>query len=167
MRNFRGNMERNFENKPFHLLVRFSNSIITPKDTIEEHKKIIEKYGSVWFGKMGKSLSLEKTEELGVQISRDIPSYIFLVKGNKYKLTFFKGKIKSFALSLPVSEMYLLPQYYSDFDIKKYVKFWVKINEIIPVQIEEFGKLKIKGSILSLRDTLLKSSSGHFYLYEK
>lgn len=149
---------------PIHLLLRFSDSLLKEADTIENHKEVIQRAGAVWFGKMGSPISQHYMDILNDQIEKGIPTFVFLVKGNRRESTAYRGTLLFASKLLPTSESHLVPAYYSDLDIPKYVGSWVKLTEIIPFDFSELANMQVASSVLTLGETLVKSSSGHFYI---
>ena len=150
--------------KQVHLLLRFSDSLLKDGDTITEHNKVISSEGAVWFGKMGSPVSQNHIDRLNKQVQEGIPTFVYLVKGNRRKSTAFRGSLLLASKTLPEGEEHLVSPYYADLDIPKYVKFWVKLTEIIPIEFTDLQKLKVASSVLPIQETLYKSSSGHFIL---
>jgi hypothetical protein len=151
---------------PIHLLLRFSDTRLKEGETISAHQEVIQREGAVWFGKMGSPISQIRIEAINKQIEDGIPTYVFLVKGNRRKSTVFKGRLKQASRSLPEGEQSLIPDYYSEFDIIQYIRFWAKIDQIQPAEFSELEKLRVASSVLPIRETLFKSSSGNFLLKE-
>jgi hypothetical protein len=151
---------------PIHLLLRFSDSLLKDKDTIEEHNNIVQRYGSVWFGKMGSPVSQANIDILNQQVEDGIPTHIYLVKGNRRKSTAFRSMMIYASKAYPKGEEYLLPQYYLDMALTKYMRFFVKLAEIKPLDFEDLAKIHVASSVLPLRETLIKSSTGHFFIVE-
>jgi len=151
---------------PTHLLLRFSDSILKDKDTITEHNQVIQRSGAVWFGKMGAPVAQHQVDVMMQQIEDGIPAYVFLVKGNRRKSTAYRGKILSLSRIKPENQDMHIPQYYFDLDLIKYMRFWVKLTEIISIDLAELNKLHVASSVLPLPETLVKSSTGHFILKE-
>ena len=77
------------QKKPTHLLIRFSDRLLESRRTIDEHQEVIEKEGAVWFGKMGQPISQNAIDKLNKQVTENIPTYIYLVRGNRRKPTAF------------------------------------------------------------------------------
>lgn len=155
------------KSKPIiHLLLRFSDSLLKDKDTIEAHDQLIQGYGAVWFGKMGSPVSQHYIDLLNKQVEDGIPTFVYLVKGNRRKSTAFRGRLISAAKSLPEDETHLAPSYYFDLDFTKYMNFWAKLSEIIPITFDDLSKMRVASSVLPIRETLIKSSTGHFFLVE-
>lgn len=68
--------------------------------------------------------------------------------------------------TLPKGDESLVPDYYAKLDISRYVNFWVKIEEIFPTDQLGLNKMKVASSVLPLRETHIKSSTGHFIIQE-
>ena len=152
--------------KPVHLLIRFSNSLLKTGDTIDEHNKVVEQKGAVWFGKMGSTVSQKHIDVLNEQIEKGVPTYLYLVKGNRRKSTFYKAELIYASKSLPDEEKDLVPTYYQELDIPRFVKFWAKIGTITPADPADLRQLKVASSVFPISETLAKSSSGHFIICE-
>lgn len=154
------------EKPPIQLLIRFSNSLLKDKDTIEEHNNIVHEFGSVWFGKMGSPVSQAQIDVLNKQVDDGILTHVYLVKGNRRKSTAYRGMMIYATKSYPEGEEYLLPPYYLDMELTKYMRFFVKLAEISPIDFEDLAKMRVASSVIPLRETLIKSSTGHFFIVE-
>lgn len=151
---------------PINLLLRFSDSILKGGDTIMEHNQVVNRAGAVWFGKMGATVSQTYIDILNGQVQENIPTYIYLVKGNRRKSTGYRGELILASKTLPEGEEPLVPFYYAELDIPKYVNFWVKIKEITPVDSSDLNKMQVASSLSPLGEGLARSSSGHFFIRE-
>jgi len=151
---------------PIHLLLRFSDSLLKEGDTIDEHNQVIQREGVVWFGKMGSTVSQSRIDILNEQVREDIPTFVYLVKGNRKKSTVYRARLAVASKTIPKGESQLVPPYYFSLDIPKYVNFWVKLTEIVPIDFSELKKLRVGSSVLPIHETISKSSSGHFFLRE-
>ena len=151
------------EKPPIHLLLRFSNNIYKG-DTIAAHQEVINQYGAVWFGKMGSPVSQVHVDKLNQQVDENIPTYVYLVKGNRRKSTIYHSTLFLASKTLPNDEAYLVPRYYADLNISKYVRLWVKLGDFDPLETVELNKMKVASSVLPIGETLVKSSSGHFII---
>lgn len=152
--------------KPIHLLVRFSDNFASIGDVISEHQEVIRRKKSVWFGKLGKSVSETIIETINQQCKEGIPSYLFLAKGNRRKTTFYKAIIISLTSTLPEKELKLIPVYYFDKKIAKSMKFWAKLSNISPIDSKDIQKVKVANSANDIEESLFRSSSGHFIIEE-
>ena len=155
------------QQKPIHLLIRFSDRLLKDTATIPEHQKVIEQEGSVWFGKMGQRISQDAIDALNKQVEDKIPTYIYLVKGNRRKPSAFISELIIASISVPAKEHYLIPAYYRELDIVRFIKFWVKVKNIHEIELGDLNRMSVASSVYPLQETLIKSSSGHFYLQEK
>ena len=153
-------------NPPIHLLVRFSDSLLKDRDTIEQHNRVVEQQGAVWFGKMGSPVSQHHIDRLNEQSQAGTPTFVYLVKGNRRKSTAYRANLVLATRDFPEDEQALIPPYYTELQIPQYVKFWVKLGMITPISLEDLGKMKVASSVLSLAETLAKSSTGHFFIKE-
>ncbi len=109
---------------------------------------------------------LNHIDRLNKQLQEGIPTFVYLVKGNRRKSTAFRGSLLLASKTLPEGDEHLVPPYYGDLDIPKYVKFWVKLNGIVPIDSANLQTMKVASSVLPIHETLFKSSSGHFIIRE-
>jgi len=151
---------------PVHILLRFSDSLLKSGDTIEKHNQVVNREGAVWFGKMGATVSQYHIDLLNEQVKDGIPTFVYLVKGNRRKSTAYRGALVLASKTLPEGEDLLVPSYYADLDIPKYVKFWVKVKVINPVEGSDLNKMQVASSLSPIGDSLVRSSSGHFIIRE-
>jgi hypothetical protein len=157
----------NFEICPIHLLIRFSDNLFAVGDAIAKHQEVIQQNGNVWFGKLGTPVGKKAIETINSQIEKNIPSYLYLVKGNRRKSTFYKAKIITLSAEFPKKEKDGIPPYYFEKEIVKYMKFWAKITDIQPLEPDEVKSLRVKSSVLNIEETLFRSSAGLFYVVTK
>ncbi|MHA1278606.1 MAG: hypothetical protein ACTSQ8_15540 [Candidatus Helarchaeota archaeon] len=97
--------------KPFHIVVRFSDSLFDVGNVVERHNEIVEEHGAVYFGKMGQPISQLKADKLNEQIDKKIPTYLYLVKGNRRKSTTYRAPLLFITRELPEDDS-LFPPYY-------------------------------------------------------
>ena len=151
---------------PVHLLLIFVAGLMILEASNKDNNKVIASEGAVWFGKMGSPVSQTRIDRLNKQVQEDIPTFVYLVKGNRRKSTAFRGSLLLASKTLPEGDECLVPPYYADLDIPRYVKFWVKLTEIVPIDSTDLNKMRVASSVLPLGETLAKSSSGHFIIRE-
>lgn len=151
-------------NRPIHLIIRFSDAFIKSSTTIAEHQKLIDKHGFVWFGKMGHPILENKSDLLNFQVKNHVPTYIFLVKGRRNKYEIYQAKLILSSRILPENEKNLVPDYYSIFELYRHIRFWVKVNEIQKVDFSILDNYQVIKSVYPIKESLVKSSSGHFYI---
>jgi len=46
------------------------------------------------------------------------------------------------------------------------MKVWIRIGQIIPIELDEMRNLKTTSSVFPITETLKLSSSGHFLVHE-
>jgi hypothetical protein len=153
------------DNKPFHLVVRFSDTMFSVGDVVELHNAIVQKQGSVWFGKLGQTLSQNRVDLLNKQTEKKIPTFLYLVKGNRRKSTAYRTLLLHVQREKPQDKI-LIPKYYIEKDMIQYMKAWIKIGKIMPVEMTEMENLKAINSVLPIAETLRLSSAGYFLVHE-
>jgi hypothetical protein len=152
---------------PIHLLIRFSDRLLENKGTIEEHQKVIEQEGAVWFGKMGQPISQNAIDKLNMQVEEGIPTFIYLVKGNRKKPNAYISNLVLASKTIPEDEISLVPAYYKELEILRFINFWGKVTNLHEIDLKDLSKMGVVSSVYPLLETLVKSSSGHFYIKEK
>jgi hypothetical protein len=152
--------------KILHLVIRFSDSMFSVGNVVERHNEIVDKHGAVWFGKLGGTLALSRIEMLNKQISQNVPTFIYLVKGSRRKSTPYKATIISISREFPKKEKDLIPPYYTEKKLLTFMNAWIKIGHIKQVEISSMRKLKTINSIFPIEETLVRSSSGYFLVHE-
>jgi hypothetical protein len=135
-------------------------------DVIALHNEVVNKHGSVWFGKLGGTLSLARIEMLNKQVEQKIPTFLYLVKGNRKKSTPYKARILTASRDFPKKEKALMPSYYAEKKLLKYMNAWVKVGHIEQVEMADLKNLKTINSIFPIEETLVRSSSGYFLVHE-
>lgn len=128
---------------------------------------MIEQNGAVLFGKMGQPISQNAIDKLNQQVENNIPTFIYLVKGNRRKPSAFIADLIIASKSVPQQEGNLIPSYYQELGIIKFIKFCAKVKNLRQIEYKELNKMKVASSVYPLHETLRKSSSGHFYIKEK
>jgi hypothetical protein len=151
---------------PLHLVIRFSDTMFDVGDVIAIHNEVVKKNGAVWFGKLGGAISLSRIEILNKQIAQKTPTFLYLVKGNRKKSTPYQARILEVSRDFPKKEKELIPPYYAEKKLLKYMNAWVKVGHIEQVEMSDLKKLKTINSIFPLEETLTRSSSGYFLVHE-
>ena len=151
---------------PLHLVIRFSDTMFGVGDVVALHNEVVHKHGAVWFGKMGGTLSQSRIEWLNKQIEQKLPTFLYLVKGNRRKSTPYKAEILSVSRDFPKKEKTLIPPYYTEKKLVKFMNAWVKVGHIEQVEMVDLKNLKTINSIFPIEETLVRSSSGYFLVHE-
>src|SRR5574341_1089010 len=134
-------------NKTLHLVIRFSDGLFGVGDVVAKHNEVVDKTGYVWFGKIGTTLSSIRIDALNKQVKDEIPTFIYLVKGNRKKSTAYRAKLFLVSKDLPKGEGKNTPSYYSTKSLRQYMKAWIKIGEISEVELSSMKNLKAINSI--------------------
>jgi len=150
---------------PCHLVVRFSDTMFDIGDVVAIHNAIVTEHGAVWFGKLGQTLSQNRIDMLAKQIEQGIPTYLYLVKGNRRKSTAYQAKLIALSKDKP-KEKKLFPAYYGEKKLLQYMQAWMKISQIEPIDMSEMDSLKAINSVFPISETLQRSSSGYFLVHE-
>ncbi len=135
-------------------------------DVVSIHNEVVKKHKAVWFGKLGGTLSLSRIDLLNKQISEKTPTFVYLVKGNRKKSTPYKAQILTVTRDFPKKEKDLIPSYYTEKKLLKFMSVWIKIGHIEKIDMEDLKNYKTINSIFPLEETLSRSSSGYFLIHE-
>jgi len=104
------------------------------KNTIEEHIKILNEKGAVWWGKFGRGMADLKYKTLKSQIDSSILSYAFLYQGlvprYKAKMVDIYKEAGGASVEAPCPETELAPSYYRD----KPQTVWFKFDELVALE---------------------------------
>ena len=134
-------------------------------NVVAEHNNLVKEHGAVWFGKLGSPLSVMRVNWLNKQIEQNIPTFLYLVKGNRKKSTAYRAKLLFVSRDFPKDKS-LIPVYYKEKKLTGFMKVWMRIGEIEPIEMSEMSSLKAISSINPIAETLSKSSSGYFLVHE-
>src|SRR5512134_1294498 len=118
------------ETSPLHLVIRFSDTMFDVGDVVSLHNQVVGQHGAVWFGKLGGTLSQSRIEWLNKQIEQKVPTFLYLVKGNLRKSTPYKAEILAVSRDFPKKEKVLIPPYYAEKKLLKFMNAWVKVGHI-------------------------------------
>lgn len=151
---------------PLHLVIRFSDTMFDVGDVVFNHNEVVKKHKAVWFGKLGGTLSLSRIELLNKQIFQKTPTFVYLVKGNRKKSTPYKAQILAVTRDFPKKEKDLIPSYYAEKKLLKFMSVWIKIGHVEKIEMEDLKNYKTINSIFPLEETLSRSSSGYFLIHE-
>lgn len=153
------------DSKPFHLVIRFSDTMFNVGNVVELHNAVATEYGSVWFGKLGQTLSQKRVDLINKQVEKKIPTFLYLVKGNRKKSTAYRSLVTYIQKERPEDNA-SIPHYYIEKEIIQYMKVWIKIGSIAPIEMIEMKNLKAINSVFPIAETLARSSSGYFLVHE-
>jgi hypothetical protein len=134
-------------------------------DVVSKHNEVVALHGAVWFGKLGQTLSQGRIDMLNQQVEKEIPTFLYLVKGNRRKSTAYRAPLLFVSKEIP-KEKALIPAYYAEKDLIQYMKAWMKIGPIEPIEMDRMNGLKALNSVFPISETLVLSSSGYFLVRE-
>ena len=103
------------------VVLKFSDSFAPKEGTIEEHNKIIDKYGFVWYGKKGNVINSLLTDEINNYDIQD--RKIILVKSVTHEC--YIAEIEKIENYVKPENKYI-PEYYWDW--KNNINCWIKIK---------------------------------------
>ncbi len=152
--------------KIIHVVVRFSDSMFSMGDIIAKHNDIVVLQNHVWFGKIGNPIAQLRTDAINKQISKGVATYLYLVKGNRKNFTAYRSKLFLVTREFPKNEKKLIPNYYVEKNIMRYMKTWLKIGKIEQIEMSTMTSLKAVSSVFPITETLARSSSGYFLVHE-
>ena len=152
--------------KIFHIVIRFSDNLFSVGDVVAKHNAVVENNGYVWFGKMGSPISQGRMDLLNTQIAKNTPTFVYFVKGIRNKSTFYRADVLAISREINLSEKEAIPKYYQEKELTQFMKTWLKILEISQIEESAMSTLKTTSSIFRLQDTLVRSSSGYFFVHE-
>ncbi len=153
------------EDKHHHLVVRFSDTMFGMGDVAALHNKIVTEQGFVWFGKLGQTIAQKRVDMLNEQVAKNIPTYLYLVKGNRKKSTAYRADLLGISRDKPENNA-VYPAYYAEKELLQYMKAWMKIGEIEAIEMADMSKLKALNSVFPISETLARSSSGYFLVHD-
>jgi len=102
---------------------------------------------------------------LNQQVEKKIPTFLYLVKGNRNKSTVYRALLTHVQKEKPQGKK-LIPPYYVEKDIVQFMKAWIKVERIEPIAMAEIENLKTLNSVLPISETLRLSSAGYFLVHE-
>jgi len=106
-----------------------------------------------------------RVDLLNKQIEQSIPTFLYLVRGNRRKSTAYQANLLFVSRDFPKDKA-LIPAYYKKKKLTDFMKVWMKIGKIEPIEMTDMIKLKAINSIYPIAETLVKSSSGYFLVHE-
>ena len=118
------------------LSLRFSEKFAPDTGTIEEHKNIIDKYGYVWYGKLGNAIS----DKVKKEILAEKESKVLLIHSGSVER--YWAKISDIQKEQP--DLKYVPEYYHDKASK--IKAWIKITKIEVAEKDVMSKCIVVSS---------------------
>src|SRR5258706_15694251 len=142
------------EDKPIHLVVRFSDKTTSVANTITLHNDVIDRYGAVWFGKIGRPLAPDRIKKFNIQVERNISTYLYLIQTIKRNYDIYRCTVAQMTRSLPENEEQLVPEYYSFRGIRQHIQFWVKLTDTSHIPSKDIMNFHVAKSGVNLSQSL-------------
>jgi hypothetical protein len=152
-----------YSSRPLHLLMRYSDKF--SDDTIAAHLDVIERKGSVWLGKMGKTLARHHVKTLNEQCGKKIPTYVFLVQKSRGGYEVYRGSLAEVSRTFPENQK-LIPSYYDRQKITSYIRLWQRLTDIKKMDSAVLKRLHIATSGSSAADTIRQSMAALFIVHQ-
>ncbi|GEM_PF-3396735 len=146
-----------------HLLMRYSDKF--SDDTIAAHLDVVNRKGSVWLGKMGKTLARRHIKTLNEQCNNNIPTYVFLVQKQPSGYEVYRASLAEVSRSFPQDQK-LIPPYYDKQKITSYIRLWQRVTSIKEVDSAVLRRLRIATSGSSAADTIRQSMAALFIVHQ-
>ena len=126
-----------------HFLMRYSDKLFSV-DTYAEHKAILDRYGSVWWGKMGVGVRSEIVAVATQQVAANVPTYVYLSNGGiighrGHAIEFIGGGA---AARRRPKETHLVPSYYR----KEFCSVWFRFDVLEPALAKQKRDLVLYNS---------------------
>ena len=137
------------------IALRFSDRFAPQEGTIKAHQAVIEKYGSVWFGKLG----LPVSEKAVTYVNKNEKPKILLIHSGRTEC--YWAYIKSIQRECPPSN--LIPDYYRDDSERFHTWFHVLSFESADKDILSKYKVVSSGQLLS---SVSRSSMSPYFIIE-
>lgn len=133
------------------LLIKYSDMYI--KDSINAHLEVLKLKGSCWFGKFGAKTSEKNIKKI---MNSDSPKIILTHKKNFYICAIEKITTE------PPTKNY--PSYYDEYNIKKDMTIFFKINKIIKLDNSYLEYFVVNSSLNPLANAINQSMASQFLL---
>ncbi len=145
-----------------HVVMRFADSLFNGVNTIQEHRKVIDRRGAVWVAKVGKPLAQYKIGILREQIRQGIPTYLFLVQrlGRVYSWT--RATLVELGRTVGDDQQAMIPSYYRAANIVGMAEMWFKVSDLVKAPAAQVRQLHVVSSGRPIAETLAGSMAAMF-----
>jgi len=147
--------------EPIHILMRFADKLFSVEDVIARHQQVIAAHGAVWMGKVGKPLAEKYVAAINRQCREGISTHLYLAQKTKVGYEVYMGEVLAASRETP-TEGLLVPSYYEERKILRYITFWVKLSGIQRLDNESVRRLRIASSGTRVPEALATSMAGMF-----
>ena len=136
------------------IALRFSDNFAPDGGTIAAHNEIIEKYGYVWYGKLGSAVSQKVIEEI---MRNDIPKVLLIHSGKTGRYWAFVEKIQHL-----IPEKTKIPKYYRE--SAENFKTWFKVLKFENASTNVLRTCRVASSQRLLSEASRSSMSPYFII---
>lgn len=139
------------------IALRFGEHFAPNEGTIAAHQELIDKYGFVWYGKMGSAVSDKVIAEI---MKNDIAKVLLIRSGRVER---YWAVITDIQHSVPENKY--IPEYYRD--IAGTFKTWFKVSEFVQAEKDVLGHCFVSSSGAPLNEVSKHSMSPYFIIEYK
>ncbi len=136
------------------IALRFADNFAPDEGTISAHNEIIEKYGYVWYGKLGSAVSQKAMDEI---LKNKQPRVLLIHSGKTGRYWAHVEKIQH-----DIPEMSKIPEYYRG-NAGKF-KTWFKVTRFEPAPSNVLSICKVASSQRPLSEVSKSSMSPYFII---
>ena len=133
------------------IALRYNNKFAPEDGTIAEHNKIIEQFGYVWYGKLGRGIARKSSETI---LENDVPRFLLINTGTKEYFWAYVSEISQY-----VDDINCIPSYYRD--EKEKFGTWFRVTRIEKTDVKTLEKCVVSTSERPFLEAL-KSMSPFF-----
>jgi 5-methylcytosine-specific restriction protein B len=148
-----------------HVLLRTADSQAAGRDTIREHRDVINERGKVVWAKFGSPLASNRVEDLNSQIDQGIPSRAYLLSGSQARM--FRADVMAIFQGTSEVDMDDIPKYYRDVLTGDETCFVLSNIEETDLYPEIDNLLCLESDPGKLMTDALKSQTSVFFVREK
>ena len=134
--------------------LRYTDRFAPQNGTIQEHQRILDEKGYVWYGKMGSPIS-EKVAEM--ILKNDVPRFLLIHSGYTER---YWMHIDDISRERPADNDF--PQYYHKMGDN--FRTWFRVVKIEAADRDVIGKCKVASSGASLSEVSRHSMSPYFII---
>ena len=136
------------------IALRFSDGFATPAGTIAEHRKVIEKFGFVWYGKLGAQVSAKMCQEI---MGNKEPRILLIHSGKSMR---YWAYVDDITKETPSAEE--IPAYYRE-DAQLF-HTWFRVTRIDEAEKNVMSLCTVSSSGATLSQTSRHSMSPYFII---
>ena len=136
------------------IALRFGETFSPPCGTIHAHQEVIEKYGYVWYGKLGNRISNKVAETI---LANENPR-VLLIRSGRFER--YWAYINDISYNVPLDEA--MPQYYKN--TTREFKCWFKVVRIEKADNNIMSQCIVPSSNSSLSEASKYSMSPYFII---